>query len=195
MKEFENIKQKIQEFADKVDSERGVKLEEEIASVQDEIEQAKVSAEQAADNGKANDFQKYAAQQAMLSHKLEKLKAEQTATIYPPISALEYGNIKNKLKDTMLKIKAEKYKKLLKVLDQGQEVIHELEAAIKEYNSTHQELQYLINGSDNDSEGNEYRLFGITDTFSVDKRLTDIFCESQSIHCIRCYLENDMNRI
>ena len=84
----------------------------------------------------------------MLSHKLEKLKAEQTATIYPPITALEYGNIKNELKDTMLKIKAEKYKKLLKVLDQGQEVIHELEAAIKEYNSTHQELQYLINGSE-----------------------------------------------
>lgn len=195
MKEFESIKQKIQEFANKVDSERGVKIEEEIASVQNEIEQAKASAEQAADDGKANDFQKYAAQQAMLSHKLEKLKAEQTAAIYPPITALEYGNIKNELKDTMLKIKAEKYKKLLKVLDQGQEVIHELEAAIKEYNSVHRNLQHILGSADTDSKGNEYPLFGICDIFSVDKRLTEVFCDSQSIHCIRCYLENDMNRI
>lgn len=195
MKEFENIKQKIQEFADKVDSERSVKIEEEIASVQHEIEQAKASAEQAADDGKANDFQKYSSQKAMLLHRLEKLKSEQTATIYPPITALEYGNIKNKLKDTMLKIKAEKYKELLKILDQGQEVVHELEAAIKEYDLTHQKLQYIIASSDTDSEGNEYRLFNICDLFTVDKRLTDIFCESQSIHCIRCYLENDMNRV
>ncbi len=195
MEAFENIKQKIQKIADKVDSERSVKVEEEIASVQNEIEQAKISADKAADDGKVSDFQKYSSQKAMLSHRLEKLKAEQTATTYPPINASEYSEIKSELRDIMLKIKAEKYKELLKILDQGLEVVRELEAAIKEYNLTHQKLQYIIGGFDADSEGNEYRIFSICDLFTVDKRLTDIFCESQSIHCIRCYLENDMNRI
>ena len=195
MKEFESINQKIKEVANKVDSERGVKLQEEIASVQKEIEQAKTSADKAADEGKTTDFQKYSSQKAMLSHRLEKLKAEQTATIYPPITASEYSDIKKELRDTMRKIKAEKYKELLMILDQGQEVVRGLEAAIKEYNSTHQKLQYIIGDSDSDFEGNEYPLFGICDMFTIDKRLTEVFCDSSSLHHFKCYIKNEMNRI
>lgn len=197
MKEFESINQKIKEFANKVDSERGVKLQEEIASVQKEIEQAKTSADKAADEGKTTDFQKYSSQKAMLSHRLEKLKAEQTATIYPPITASEYSDIKKELRDTMRKIKAEKYKELLMILDQGQEVVRGLEAAIKEYNSTHQKLQYIIGDSDSDFEGNEYPLFGICDMFTIDKRLTEVFCDSISFsnNNLKCYIKNTMNRI
>lgn len=197
MNEFESIRQKIQELGDKIDSKRGVKLEEEITSVQKEIEQARILADKAADEGKVSDFQKYSSQGAMLSHKLEKLKAEHSTTIYPPITTSEYSDIKKDLRDTMQKIKVEKYEELLKILDQGQDVICELDAAIKEYNSVHQNLQHILGAADTDSEGNKYPLFGICDIFTVDKRLTEVFCDSISFsnNNLKCYIKNTMNRI
>lgn len=196
MKEFENIKQKIQGFANMVDSERGVQIEEEIASVQKEIEQAKASADKAADEGKTTDFQEYSSQKAMLSHRLEKLKAEHSTIIYPPITASEYNDIKKDLRDTMQKIKAKKYEELLKILDQGQDVICELDAVIKEYNSLHQKLQNIISSSDTDSNGNDYPLFGIRDLFTIDERLKDVFCDSilSSNNNLKYYIKNTMNR-
>lgn len=174
-----------------------MRIEEEIASIQNEIEQARISADKAADDGKTSDFQKFSSQEAMLLHRLEKVKAEQTAIVYPPITASEYKTVKKELFSVIMKIKVAKYQELLRILDQGQAVLHELDAAIKEYNSEHGKLHRIISNyeTDADADGYEYPLYDRFDAVSIDKRLTEVFYDNpSSMHNFKNYIKNTMNR-
>lgn len=196
MNDFEKIKNQIAKISSETDSRKG-DLEKQIASVNAELEQAKVAEETAVNAKSLEDFQKQQATIAMLTKQLENLhKESETIECYAPITADEHNAIKRELHKITKGIIFAKYQALIDLLDDGSKIVAEIEETIKEYHSIFGMLDYAIGRSETDVNGVPFNTFSFSDCYNVPSKIKEVFCDNpNSIHSVKYLLKNNMQSI
>lgn len=176
----------------------GTDYDEQASEYKTKIEQVKQEIEQAENNSviavNDNDLTAFTEQQNVISMKKQQLdnleKGLNSLVNYPAMSVAEHTAIRNELKEHTMSVLAEKYEKILELLDEGAIVLGEFEEVVKEYYATFTRLDGKTHGHEADETGAKYRKFASMDVCALYPKLNEVFRNYSEIHSLRGVLKN-----
>ena len=157
-----------------------------------DIAQAEKDMDEAVENDNINS---YAEKKNIVSMKKQMLNSLENGLHnvknYPAMLVSEHTALKEELKNYTLSALTEKYSKILELLNEGEVLLDEFEAIVKEYYDTFEKLDDKVAGFEEDETGAKYKTIGSSadDYCSVHPKLNEIF-RHDGIHSVKQMLQN-----
>lgn len=166
--------------------------ETKIEQVKKDIAQAEKDMQEAVKN---DDINAYAEQKNIVSMKKQMLnsweKGLNNVKNYPSMLVSEHTTIRNELQEYTFSALAEKYSKILALLNEGELLLDEFEWIVKQYYDTFEKLDSKVVGFEEDETGAKYKVLGssASDYCSVHHKLNEIF-RQDGIRSVKQILQN-----